>query len=163
MIGNGIKMKTRDLAIQAIIAATYVALSLALQPLTFYTVQIRFAELLLLLLLINPKHSFGIIIGCLITNLFSPLGMADVIFGTLATVITCYLMIKSKNDVVTLLIPAVVNGIIVGAELTWVFKELPFWMNAGSVFIGEFVSVFIIGMLIKDRLRKNKQFQTMFG
>ncbi|QIK69032.1 QueT transporter family protein [Erysipelothrix sp. HDW6C] len=156
-------MKTKDLTIQALLAAVYVAVSLALQPLSFGPIQVRLAECTLLLLLVNKKHMVGIILGCFITNLFSPLGMADVVFGTLATAITCYAMVVTKNDVLKLLWPAIINGLIVGAELTFIFQDLPFFFNAFYVFAGEIAAVFIPGMILKDKLKNNATIQNYFG
>ena len=156
-------MKTKDLAIQAMIATVYVAVSLAFQPLSFGAVQVRFAELTLLLLLINNKHATGIILGCFITYLFSPLGMADVIFGTLATALTCFLMAKTENDVLKLLWAAIINGVIVGAELTILFGGVPFLFNLATVFAGEIIAVFIPGMLFKTNIRNNKALQQYFN
>ena len=65
-------MKTKELTVQALIAGVYVALSLFLMPYTFGPIQVRVAEMTLLLLFFNKRYSFGITLGCFITNLFSP-------------------------------------------------------------------------------------------
>lgn len=156
-------MKTKDLTIQALIAGVYIALSLMFMPLTFGTIQVRIAELTLLLMLIHPKNSIGIIVGCFITNLFSVLGLPDVIFGTAATALTCFLMAKTDNDILCLLWPALINGLIVGAELTILFKVFPFYLNAFSVAIGEVIAVFIPGLLMRHRLRKSSKLREFFG
>ncbi len=152
-------MKTKNLAINALIAALYVAITLGFAPYSFGAVQVRISEALLLLLLIDKRFATGLIIGCLISNLFSPLGIYDVVFGTLATALTCYAMIKSNNIMLVLLYPAIFNGIIVGFELTILFKEFPFYLNALFVAIGEIIAVFIPGMLLKDKLIKMKDLQ----
>ena len=152
-------MKTKDIAINALIAALYIALTLPFASFSFGPIQFRILEALLLLLVIDKKFSPGIIIGCLIVNIFSPLGMYDVVFGTLATMITCYAMIKTENMILKLLYPAIFNGIIVGLELTILFTNTPFIFNLITVALGEIVVVFVPGMLIKDKLLKMRNQQ----
>lgn len=147
-------MKTKDIAINALIASLYIALTLPFVSFSFGPIQFRISEALLLLLIIDKKFSPGIIVGCLIVNMFSPLGLYDVIFGTLATMITCYAMAKTDNMVLKLLYPAIFNGIIVGLELTILFTNTPFIINLLTVALGEIVVVFIPGILIKDKLLK---------
>lgn len=157
-------MKTKDLVLQAFIAALYVALSYMLAPFTYGPIQVRVAEALLILVLISPKHSIGIIIGCFITNLGSPLGLIDIIFGTLATTLTCVAMAYTKNKYVALLWPSVINGIIVGIILTYaVYGELTLIMNIASVFIGEFVATFIPGFIMMKPVVNNPKIKEYFG
>lgn len=147
-------MKTKDLAVNALIAALYIAITLLFKPFSYGPIQVRLSEALLLLLIIDRKFMYGLIIGCFIANFYSDLGMYDVVFGTFATVLTCYAMIYAKNDVMRLLYPAIFNGVIVGIELTILFEGFPLILNILFVAIGEIVAVFIPGMLLKDKLKK---------
>ena len=53
----------------------------------------------------------------------------------------------------SLVMPALVNGLIVGGELTYYFYTVGesllniYLMNFGSVFVGEIISVYILGLL----------------
>lgn len=152
-------MKTKDLVVQAFIAGIYVALTMAFEPISYGAIQVRVSELLMLLMLVGKKPIWGITIGCFIANLFSPLGLPDVVFGTLATFISCLLMIYTKNDWLKLMWPALVNGLIVGMELTILFEGIPFILNALYVFVGEIVAVFIPGLLLKNKIRNNRVLQ----
>lgn len=156
-------LRTKDITRLAIVAALYVALTLTpgISAFSYGAIQFRVSEILMLLVFFNPKFSWSLIIGCLIANLFSPaLGVADLVFGTLATTIACLLivLINNKKALIWLVsvICAVVNGLIVGAELFFVLK-LPFWMSAGTVAAGEFVVV-LIGTLIFALLMRNNNF-----
>lgn len=156
-------LKIRDITRLAIVAALYVALTLTpgISALAFGAIQFRVSEVLMLMVFFNPKFSWSMIIGCLISNIFSPaLGAADLIFGTLATAIACGLivLIANKMSLIWLvsIICAVVNGLIVGAELYFV-SQLPFWATAFSVFIGELLVV-LLGIVIFYFLMKNKNF-----
>lgn len=156
-------LRTKDVTRLAIVAALYVALTLTpgISAFSYGAIQFRVSEILMLLVFYNPKFSWSLIIGCLISNIFSPvLGAADLIFGTLATAVACLLIVLINNKKMMIglvsIFCALVNGLIVGAELFFVSK-LPFWASAGSVAAGEFVVV-LIGTVIFVLLMKNKNF-----
>lgn len=162
------ELKIKDITQIAIIAALYVALTVApgLSAFAYGSIQFRVSEILMLLPFYNPKYSWSLILGCFISNIFSgSLGIYDMIFGTSATAIACYLITKVPNrDNMLWLVPiicAVVNGIIVGAELYFVLK-IPFWINAFSVAIGE-LAVVIIGTIVFYILMKNRNFSRLFN
>lgn len=139
----------------ALIAALYLVLTL-IAP-SYGAVQFRFSEVMLLLMLINSSYAPGLIVGCIIANLFSPMGLTDVVFGTLATAISLFIMSKTRNyQLISTLWPALVNGIIVGMELYFVLK-LPFWASAISVFLGEFIVITCVGLPIFKIIMMNKQ------
>ncbi|HWI50505.1 MAG TPA: QueT transporter family protein, partial [Rummeliibacillus sp.] len=75
-------MKTKSLAVSAIIAALYIAVSMLIAPFGFTNVQFRISEMFNHLVVFNKKYMIGIVIGVFITNLFfSPYGMYDLVFG----------------------------------------------------------------------------------
>lgn len=160
------KLKTRDITQLAIIAALYVAVTAApgLSAFSYGPVQFRVSEILMLLPFFNHKYSWSLIIGCFISNIFSVTAI-DMIVGTLATAVACYLitLVPSKMKWIWTVpvICAVVNGIIVGAELHFVLK-IPFWINAGSVALGEVVVV-AIGAAIFYFLMKNRNFSKLIN
>lgn len=63
-------------------------------------------------------------------------------------------MWKVQNRYLGALLGGVFNGLIVGAELTLVFKELPFYLNAFYVFVGEVV-ILMIGAIVFGLVEKN--------
>lgn len=72
---------------QAAIAALYVALTLLFTPMSFGVIQFRVSELLMLFILIDKRYIVGLTFGVFVANLFSPLGVIDLLFGTSATFI----------------------------------------------------------------------------
>ena len=90
-----------DLTLAAAVAALYAVLGYFgdIFSLTFGAVQFRFAEALTVLPFLFPATAPGLVIGCLITNLLSPYGVADVVFGTLATAIAAWLTVKMPRVV----------------------------------------------------------------
>lgn len=144
----------------ALICCLYAALTVGIAPLSYGGIQMRFAEILIFLAFFNKRYVPGLILGCLIANLFSPMGLPDVIFGTSATAIVCILLARIKNIYLVALIGGLVNGIVVGAEL-YVVLQLPFIISALEVFIGEFL-VLLIGTLIFKVISKNDTFMKKY-
>lgn len=138
-------MKNKDMkihAMNAMIACIYAILTVICSSISYGGIQLRISEIMVFLAFYNKKYIPGLVAGCFLANLASPLGMADICFGTLATFIACLGMYKIKNLYLAGLFGAIVNGIIVGFELYMVLG-LPFLMNAFYVFIGELIVLMI--------------------
>ena len=146
-------LTTRSLCLSAMIAALYAALTLLLAPISYGAIQCRISEAMTLLPILLPQAIPGLVIGCLVANLLSPVAIWDVIFGTLATLIaalgTYWLR---KKPLLAALCPVVANGVIVGVMLA-VFYALPLWMTMLEVAVGEAVAV-ALGFILLAALRK---------
>lgn len=157
-------MKTKTLVMHALVAGIYTALCIVLGAFAFGPVQVRVAELLMVLCIFDKKFIYSLTFACFITNYYGVLNgldyfMLDIIFGTLATLFSGILMYKLRDirykglPILSLLMPAVFNGVIVGAELTYYFMSegsnvlLLFMAESISVFIGEIISVLILGIV----------------
>lgn len=141
----------------AIITALYVTLTIVLSFMSFGDIQFRIAEVLLFLCFFRKDYGIALILGCAIANFFSPLGIIDVVFGTLATAISVFLIMKSKNIFIASLFPVVFNAVLVGLELHLVLG-LPLLVSMATVALGEAVVVVVLGNLIFFKLRKNTSF-----
>lgn len=152
-------LNTRDLIKNSFVAAVYVVLTIVVVPhLSYGEVQFRIAEVLLILVLFNKKYWLGLLVGTFLSNLASPLGMIDWIIGTGASALSIMAMIYFKDKLyLSLLAPCIINGLFVGIELLMVFN-LPLLFGFSSVFIGEFVVVFIGGGLLYKALENNEGF-----
>lgn len=148
------KKKVHTLTLNALIASGYAVLTLVISPFAYGAIQMRITEIIVLLACYNKKFIPGLVIGCFLANLNSPLGIYDLAFGTFATLIACILINYVKNVYLGAFIGSLVNGLIVGFEL-YLALELPFLINACYVFVGEFVVLFV-GALLFKRLEKNE-------
>ena len=104
----------RRLTNMGLIAAIYVVATMLCSSLAYGQVQFRISEVLMLLCYFNKDYIISLSIGCLIVNLFSTLGMVDVVFGTLATVVAAvliYLLRNKVNLVVASLFPVISNAV----------------------------------------------------
>jgi len=152
------KKTTRFLTTAAIIAAMYVALTLAFQPISFWVVQFRVSEALCVLPYFTPAAIPGVTIGCIIANIAGGAPIYDVIFGSLATLIGAigsYLL--RKNKWLVPIPPIAANVIIIPQILKFAYKfddSIPFMML--SVGIGEVLAIYVLGMLLLLALDKKK-------
>ena len=119
------KSTTLFLTANAVIAALYAALTIALAPISYGPVQFRVSEALTVLPFLMPGSVLGITLGCLLANLYTG-NIMDMIFGTLATylagVTTAHFGKKGntvKNRMLGCGMPVAFNAVIVGAVLTW--------------------------------------------
>ena len=78
-------------------AAFYAVLTVAMAPISYGAVQLRLSEVMTLLAFVDPVFIPGLVLGNFIANLFSPFGLPDVVFGTLATFIAVFMMSKMKS------------------------------------------------------------------
>lgn len=145
----------------AVVSAVYVALSMAVQPLTYGLIQIRFSELLVLMCCYNRDYCWSLILGCLIVNIFSPLGWIDVVFGTLGTVLSVVCIRFIKREYLAF-IPPTFFTILVALEFWIVLKE-PFWLSFSTIMAGEFIAVGLIGTPIFWGLSKRNDWLKLVG
>ena len=148
----------RMLARNGLVAAIYFVLTVILGSFSFMNIQVRISEVLILLCFFRKDYIIGLTLGCLMANFLSPMGMADVIFGTLATVLSCFGIMFMKRLFIATIFPVVLNAFIVGAELYFVL-ELPFWLSTLEVLIGEAISVMLIGYLLFFFIAKRQRVQ----
>ena len=145
----------KDIVQNGLLAAIYVVLTYLMAPISFWAIQFRLSEILVLACFFDKKKIVGLTLGCFLANLVSPLGLMDIGFGTLATFLACLGIISCKHLVVAVLFPIVANGIIVGFELYLIGE--PLWFSMGMVALGE-LGVMIIGYILVILIRRNKNF-----
>ena len=126
-MNKGISVKL--VVINAMIAGVYAVLTLAISPIAYSEIQFRLSEIIVFLAFYNRRYIPGLTIGCIIANLFSPMGMLDIVFGTLSTIIVCIAMYLIKNRYLAAGAGAIITGMIIGAEL-WYAYNIPYVINA---------------------------------
>lgn len=143
---------TRSLCLSAIIAALYAVLTMFLPALSYGAWQCRVSEALTVLPIVLPQAIPGLFVGCLVSNLLSPVGAADVIFGSLATLLAAVgTYALRKNRYLAAACPVIANGVIVGGMLAIVYA-LPLWLTMLQVAAGELLAV-IIGLVLLQALK----------
>lgn len=160
----------RKITLMSAVAAIYVVLTIALSGFSYGGIQFRVAEALMLLCVFKKEYCVALSVGCLISNMFSPMPL-DMIIGTFATVVAtlpvCFVgRFYNKKPLLTLLVasvfPVISNGVIIGLELKY-FYGAPFWLSLCQVALGELVCVTFVGVILFSVLGKNKQFMRIIS
>ncbi|WP_431029008.1 QueT transporter family protein [Lysinibacillus sp. LZ02] len=159
-------MKVKFMATTGIIAALYIAVTMLVAPFGFTEVQFRISEIFNHLVAFNPRFSIGIILGVFISNIFSPLGMYDLIFGVAHSIITISIFVLICKLVKNITVRLVINTLlftftmfIIAFELNLAL-ELPFFWTWLTVAAGEFV-VLAVGAPIMYLLNKRLNFKNL--
>lgn len=144
----------------ALIASLYVVLTLIASAfgLSSYAIQVRFSEALCILPIFTTAAIPGLAIGCLISNLICAALWQDILFGTLATLIGAlgtYALRKYKW--IAPLPPILANMLIIPFVLAYCYGfeggVLYFMLTVG---IGEIISVYLLGMILRRALEKHQ-------
>lgn len=165
--------QVRFLAQGAVIAALYSVLTYAAAAvnLAYGPVQFRFSEALTVLPVVTPAAVPGLALGCFLSNLASPLGIVDWIFGTAATLLAA-LGTRAVRKVewkgipfLAPLPPVLANTVIVGLEVACLsdagfawenFSWAAFGAGALSVGLGELVVCYVLGLPLLLLLKRSK-------
>jgi len=180
---------SRTIAQAGIIAAIYAATTLLtmafLGGLAWGPVQLRVSEAVCIFALLSRSAVPGLTIGCLLANLINialtgsgALGLLDVVFGSLATLIGAIWAWRFRErPLLALAGPVVANAVIVPAYLPLMlaglgFYTIPFtdislegsyWLMYLFGFVatglGEAVVVYALGLPLLKALRKVPQFK----
>ncbi len=167
-----ISKRNYGLAVGAVVAALYVVLTYAQEMIfpnsTSMAIQFRLSEAMTLLCIFTPYAIPGLTVGCILTNIMT-VGVlpTDIILGSLATFLAGVCMYRTRNitvkglPVLSALMPAIFNGIIIGAQIEVFYIEGPFnfisfFTQAGLVALGEFVVCFTLGLLLVKTIKNKK-------
>ena len=155
--------KTKYLVQSGVIAAIYVVLAQVFGFMGFGPIQFRIAEALTVLPFFTPAAIPGVFIGCLLANILYGAVLLDVVFGSLTTLLAAYLSYRlRKNKWLVTIPPILLNAAIIPFVLKYGYgvpDGIPFMM--GTIFLGQFIVVGIIGMVLLHALLpiKDKIFQ----
>jgi uncharacterized membrane protein len=163
--GESLKIKSRDLALMATIAALYAVLVVALAGISFQIVQVRVADALIpLSMIFGWPVIMGVTVGCVIANVASPMPsvLIDVTLGSIANFIASLLAWKigsqrGANDKVSEFLGCVSAAatvtFIVGTYLA-ILTEMELWVWWLGIGIGSIVSINIIGYAVIRIMKK---------
>lgn len=155
--------KTRFMTQSSLIAALYVALTYvsAAMGIASGVVQVRLSEALTVLPAMTGAGVPGLFIGCLVANLLTGASLWDIVFGSLATLLgalgTRYL---GRKCYVAPIFPILSNTLIIPFVL-----KIAYGVSEGysflflTIFLGEFISCGILGVMLYKALRKTKLFK----
>jgi uncharacterized membrane protein len=146
----------------ALIAAIYIVITGIFAPISFghEIFQLRISEALTVLPMYTSAAIPGLFVGCFLSNLiYGGLGVVDLIFGSLATLIAAFFTNKLKNrgKIIALIPPVVINAVIVGAYLKLLlFKDISVFVTMTYTFFGQVAACYGLGMMFALALDKYK-------
>jgi len=113
------KFTVQKLATAGVVGAAYAALALfgSIFGVTYGPIQCRFSEALCVLPFLFPETAWGLGIGCLIANVFSPYGLLDIVVGSCATFLAALLTARCKKKWLAPLPPVVLILVMMIASL----------------------------------------------
>lgn len=166
--------QVRFLAESAVIAAIYAVLTYvaAAMNLAYLSVQFRFSEAMTVLPVFTPAAVPGLTLGCFLSNLASPLGVVDWVFGPLATLLAAVFTRLLRKvtwkgvPFLAVLPPVVCNAVVIGAEVCCLSEAGEFSLSnaslagflggAASVGLGELAVCLVLGIPLILLLKKIK-------
>lgn len=104
------KQSVRQLTLNAMIAAIYLVIAVFLP--SYGPLQLRLAEMFAHLPLYHRKYSLGLVLGVALANIRSEFGIYDVIFGTLHTVVSLWLVAKLVKEKDSLMKKMILNTLV---------------------------------------------------
>jgi uncharacterized membrane protein len=160
-----LKQILRQLSVRAIftalIAAIYAVMTISLGSFGYSIVQIRLGEALTPLpFLMGFPAVVGLTIGCIIANLVSPVGLIDVLLGSLFTFIAAIFSWKLSfgKKILACVYPVIVNAFGVSIYLS-IFYGVSYFVSVIAILIGESIAALVVGypLLIAIEKIQNKQ------
>lgn len=158
-----INNKIRFVAFSAIIAALYATLTAVLAPISFGAFQLRLSEGLNLLAFFLPAAIPGLAIGCLLANIIGGGVPADVILGSIATLLAAYFCNKSKNLFISGIYPVLFNTVMVAPIIVYYYMgggDITVYLGYMGIFaLCEAVSVYAVGIPLALGVKKALKFK----
>ena len=153
---TNISNTTRIIALGAVIAAVYAALTYLTAPISFSAIQFRVSEACCTLPVFTAAAVPGVTVGCFLANFLAGAAPMDVVFGTLATFIGALgTRALRKKGSFAAIPPIVSNALIIPFVLRYAYGVpdlIPFMML--TVGMGEVISVGLLGNLLRIALIK---------
>ena len=156
------KTNSRRISIIVIFAALYAVGVIFLAPISYSFFQVRLADALLpLSMIFGIPSAIGLSLGCIVSNVYGGLGLADIIGGTIANFLACtlawYVARKSNfsRRLIGSIIQTIIITVIVGGYL-WIIFEVPIEFSIAGVFVGSVIAINILGFAIQEVIRRNR-------
>lgn len=149
---NDLRLSIHRLTACGIIACIYAVLTVATASFAYGPIQFRIAEAMCVLPFFAPWTTWGLTLGCLLANLFSPVSALDIVVGTAATLIACLLTARCRSRFLAPLPPVILNAVLVGAMIAWVTTPEAFWKGfalfGAEVAAGELAVMYTLGLTL---------------
>ena len=140
-------MDRKGIAINGIIAGLYIVLTL-INPLSFGVINIRIADFIPVIAIIDNKKRLGVTLGMAIANFFSPFGLIDVVVALMICLFSFYLMNGIKNKNIRILLLAISTSVLVSVEIS-TLSHTPFIFELMMLLATQIPMCFIGAAILK--------------
>ncbi len=164
----------KNMLIAIIIAAIYIALTIAFAPISYKAIQFRISDALAVLPIFTIASIPGLTLGCIISNIYGVVSgndpmSTDILVGAIAALMSAIvtyqigkiLTSKTQKYIVGPLPTVLIKTIIIGAELTIVGGKSIIY-NMFFVGIGELTVCYILGVPLMFALYRNDLYKKIF-
>lgn len=144
------KVRTRltfKIAVTTLTATAYTVLTIVLGSFSYSWIQVRISEALTPLpLLLGLPAVIGLTLGCVLANIFSPIGLPDIVLGPVMTLLAAFLSWKFsfKRKIIACVYPVLINAFGVSSYVS-LFYGTPYPVTVVAIAVGEFIAAVIIG------------------
>ncbi len=151
---NASKIHVTEITKIALITSLYIVITTFLSVISFGAFQLRLSEMFNFLPLFHKRYIWAVTLGVAIANFNSPLGITDVLVGSISTFIVLKIIQQVTKNIENMKLKFIITAIIFSfsmftvAGMLCVFYDLPFFYTWLTVGIGELFSMTIGGILI---------------
>ncbi|EPH97668.1 MULTISPECIES: QueT transporter family protein [unclassified Enterococcus] len=152
------------IAVNGIIMALYLALTILVAPVSSGPIQFRISESLNHLVVFNRKLLWGVLGGVIVYNAFFGFGIMDVIFGGTQTFLSLGLTALLQNKVKDVKIRLALNTLFFTVSMILIAYMLvptgghAFWVTYGTLALSEFI-IMVISAPLMYYLNKTIHFE----
>jgi len=146
----------RQIAFASLVAALYAVLTVSLGSLGYSWLQVRLSEALAPLpFVFGFPAVIGLTLGCAVANVFSPVGLNDLVFGPIFTLIAAVFswQLSFGKRWVACIYPVVVNALGVSIYVAG-FYLVPYAVSVLSIGLGELVAAVLVGYPLVRAMEK---------
>jgi uncharacterized membrane protein len=124
-----------------------------LAPISYAVIQFRIADALIpLSIVFGLPVVYGVTLGNIVANLYGSYGMIDVIFGSLANLLSSYVAFRLRTKPLPACFAAtLIVTFVVGGYLS-LLANVPVEISLLGLFAGSFTSIAILGYLLQRLL-----------
>ena len=150
----GRSFDTQSVAKIGLVTGLYIVITLFLSVISFGALQLRLSEMFNFLSLYNKKYVWAVTLGVAIANMFSPLGVIDVIVGSVCTFLVLQINLYITRNIKSMKVKLVITTVVFAISMFTVAGQLkimyqaPFFINWLAIGLGELFSMSIGGVLI---------------
>lgn len=154
------KFRLKEMSLIVVFAALYAAAVIVLAPISFGLWQVRVADALLpLSMIFGIPCALGLSLGCIIGNVYGGLGPIDIVGGSIANFIACFIAYEiGRRGGVTArflgsLAETAIITVIVGGYLSYLLG-VPMELSITGVLLGSVIAINLMGFALEEILRR---------